>query len=302
MTIPSYTTSSGNGISFTQNLTTVTISVDDTVTVQGNEFNGASQLVQLDENKSLPDIDGSNLTGIGTSTTSNMPEISSMTTSSITYGSGFCWDNTLTKKITLSSSMTKTIDSFTEGSENGSLDTGTVANSTWYYTFLISKENGTSDILTSLSSSSPTMPSGFTYKRRIGCLYVDGSGNLLQTKQTGNTFFYETLINDVDVSNLGTSYIEYTLTIPAIECFPLFSALGFKNATNTSLIILPYEYGAETTPTNVIFTTNASSVTSGSVAQQLSISTTQSKVRIASSVSSTILRVNTHGFKDRRKS
>lgn len=37
---------------------------DTTVTKQGNDFNGANQLVQLDEDGILPAIDGSNLTGI----------------------------------------------------------------------------------------------------------------------------------------------------------------------------------------------------------------------------------------------
>ena len=56
---------SSDGIEFTQDDNmNVSIAVDDTVTVQGNNFNGVSQLVKLDETGALPAVDGSNLTGI----------------------------------------------------------------------------------------------------------------------------------------------------------------------------------------------------------------------------------------------
>jgi len=50
-------TSSGDG----------TLSIDTTVTTQGNTFNGANQLVKLDGTGKLPAIDGSQLTGISSS-------------------------------------------------------------------------------------------------------------------------------------------------------------------------------------------------------------------------------------------
>lgn len=44
----------------------------DNITTQGNTFNGASQLVQLDSSGKLPAIDGSQLTNLPSSTPSNM--------------------------------------------------------------------------------------------------------------------------------------------------------------------------------------------------------------------------------------
>ena len=49
-----------------------TISLNSTVTTQGNTFNGASQLVQLDSTGKLPAIDGSQLTNLRSSVPSNM--------------------------------------------------------------------------------------------------------------------------------------------------------------------------------------------------------------------------------------
>ena len=47
----------------------------------------------------------------------------------------------------------------------GGLDTGSEASNTWYYIWLIGKTDGTVSAMYSLSSSSPTMPSGYTLKR-----------------------------------------------------------------------------------------------------------------------------------------
>jgi hypothetical protein len=67
----------------------------------------------------------------------------------------------------------------------GGLDTGTKANSTWYYIWLIS--NGVVDrLLGSLSSSTPTMPSGFSYKKLIGACKTSSAGNVLSYRQTND--------------------------------------------------------------------------------------------------------------------
>lgn len=56
------------------------------------------------------------------------------------------------------------------------LDTGTSATSTWYSVWVISNGTTTAGLL-SLSSTSPTMPSGYTYRRRIGWARTDASAN-----------------------------------------------------------------------------------------------------------------------------
>ena len=65
--------------------------------------------------------------------------------------------------------------SLSTGGANG-LDTGTSTTSTWYYLWVI--WNGTTVAgLLSLSSTSPTMPSGYTHKARVGSTRSDGTGN-----------------------------------------------------------------------------------------------------------------------------
>ena len=90
--------------------------------------------------------------------------------------------------VILSIAITKRIDAaFAEGTNQGGLDTGTVAADTVYFIWGISKTDGTADVLFSLSSTSPTMPSGFTLKVLLDRVKTDSSSNII------NNVFYPEL-------------------------------------------------------------------------------------------------------------
>lgn len=57
------------------------------------------------------------------------------------------------------------------------LDTGTIAASTWYALYVIAKADGTTAGLLSLSATAPTLPSGYTFKARVGWIRTDGTAN-----------------------------------------------------------------------------------------------------------------------------
>lgn len=85
--------------------------------------------------------------------------------------------------------ISATCDLGTSGAVNG-LDTGTIATSTWYYIYAISTGSlhGT---LASTSATSPTLPSGYTYKARIGAvLTASGVAQLFGTWQYGKRAQY----------------------------------------------------------------------------------------------------------------
>lgn len=77
-----------------------------------------------------------------------------------------------------------TINTTNVGVVNG-LDTGSRASSTWYNIFLISNGSTTGG-LASLSATAPTMPSGFTFRCRLGAMFTDGSGNFFRSLQLGS--------------------------------------------------------------------------------------------------------------------
>lgn len=71
----------------------------------------------------------------------------------------------------ITSSITKNTNSaWAVGSGNGSLDTGSIANSTYYGYVIQRSDTGVVDVITSLSSSSPTMPTN--YDRRSTALFT----------------------------------------------------------------------------------------------------------------------------------
>ena len=67
----------------------------------------------------------------------------------------------------------------------GGLDSGTATSNTWYAVYLIN-DGGTIKGLFSLSATAPTMPSGDTYRARVGWVRTDGSGNIRAFVQYGN--------------------------------------------------------------------------------------------------------------------
>ena len=77
----------------------------------------------------------------------------------------------------------------TAAGANG-LDTGSEASSTWYYIWAIAKSDGTNAGLFSTSYTSPTMPSGYAYKRLLGAVYNDSSANFRKFTQSGPTVLY----------------------------------------------------------------------------------------------------------------
>jgi len=73
-------------------------------------------------------------------------------------------------------SVDLTVD-ITASGANG-LDTGAEANSTWYYIWVVyNSTTSTAAGLLSASSTSPTMPSGYTYMGLVGAVYNDSGGD-----------------------------------------------------------------------------------------------------------------------------
>lgn len=96
----------------------------------------------------------------------------------INVAAGARWDSTYTVKINLAAGVTVAIDA----SGALGLDTGSVANSTQYYTWLCSGSSGTT-VIFSASATSPTLPTGYdTYKALLGRRITNGSANIDTTQ------------------------------------------------------------------------------------------------------------------------
>jgi len=143
------------------------------------------------------------LAGCGTSNNSGAPN------TKIDVAAGMCADSTNAALIRVTAG---TIDCGTVGA-NG-LDAGALANSTWYHIFAIMKADTTQALLASTSASAPTLPSGYTYFRRLGSVRTNGSAQILAFTQIEDKFSLAASVTDVSTASMGVATALYGLTVP----------------------------------------------------------------------------------------
>lgn len=98
------------------------------------------------------------------------------------------WNPTLGRSLR-QSGVNLTVNTGTIGA-NG-LDAGSIAASTWYSVWAIYNPSTlTLAGLISLSATSPTLPSGYTYLVRLGWVRTDAASHLIPTLQNGRTAQY----------------------------------------------------------------------------------------------------------------
>lgn len=103
----------------------------------------------------------------------------------------------------VATSVNLTVD-ITASGANG-LDTGAEGGDTWYYGWVIAKPDGTVAGLLSTSSSSPTLPSGYTFKALVTAVRNNGSSNFIPFRQFGNEVFYHSMQNVLSGGNATSS-------------------------------------------------------------------------------------------------
>ena len=138
---------------------------------------------------------------------------------------------------------------------NGMLDTGTIANTTYHIFLIHNPTTAVSKLLASTSVSSPTLPSGYTKKVRIGSI-IRASGAILPFRQSDKQFFWTgAKITDKAVGSIPTTSTIQTLTVPAGIAVDALSIFGFyyvSGSVNTYLIARePTE--TDTTPSQTNF-------------------------------------------------
>lgn len=122
----------------------------------------------------------------------------------------------------LTSAITKQIDAgWSVGSAAGGLDAGSVANATWYYLWIIMREDtGVVDALFSTSATSPTMPANYTKKcrQRYGmAVLTNGSANIVAFKNVRNRISWAAVVVDYSSTSPPTSDTLITMSVPPAE-------------------------------------------------------------------------------------
>jgi hypothetical protein len=152
--------------------------------------------------------------------------------SSFGVATGVANDTTNANLMSLASVYTKTTASWVVGTGNGALDTGAIAVNTWYHVFLIKRtDTGVVDVLTSLSATTPTMPTNYTLSRRIGSLKTDGASQWIKFTQIGDEFLWDTPVQDINGTITTTASTLNLASVPTGVVVDALLNIGVSNAS-----------------------------------------------------------------------
>lgn len=212
------------------------------------------------------------------------------------------------RQIGLASTFNKALTAWAIGSGNGGIDTGSITTNTWYHVHAIARDSdGQGDVLISLSAASPSMPSGWTARRRIGSFRTDGVSQILAFVQNGSTFLWDVPVSDLNATNPGTSAATRTLTVPTgVVVFPVVSwQVDAAGSGAMGVLVTPLSI-ADTAPSSTLATVRArvTSASGGAVAAVVSDIPTntsaQVRTRCESPAAGDVLRATTLGWIDPR--
>jgi hypothetical protein len=121
------------------------------------------------------------------------------TANDIDIAPGECRDDSNSADIVIPTVLTKRLDAaWAAGTNQGGRDTGVISDATWHVFAIRNPSTNAADVLFSQSITAPTMPGGFTQKRRIASIIRRGAGGILPFKQYGDYFQYPTPYLDIN--------------------------------------------------------------------------------------------------------
>ncbi len=157
-------------------------------------------------------------------------------TNDITVEAGEAVSEDHEELMVLAAAITKQIDAtWAVGTNAGGLNTGVVANATWYEVHLIKRmDTGVVDVMFTTTANRATLPTNYTKQRRIGWVRRGTATNLAFT-QVDDHFTLTTQINDVSATATATA-TAVTLTAPPNSIARFRATTTSSAAVNTTNI------------------------------------------------------------------
>ena len=178
-------------------------------------------------------------------------------TNDLDIAAGQCRDATNAHDISVSALTKQSDATFVVGTNQGMLDTGVVGNSDYYLWAIKRSDTGVTDILSSLSSTSPSMPAAYDFKRLIGWFRrAGGSISLVKTYETeggGLELLWDFPTLDIDLSNtLGTARRTDAIKVPLN--FSVMASINVRiaNAEGTAIYYLCCPDVADLAPSTTV--------------------------------------------------
>jgi hypothetical protein len=139
-------------------------------------------------------------------------------TNDFTIYSGGCMDSAGVYWIETLTTVKQADAAWAYGAVAGMLDTGTIGNNDYYIWAIANPTSGLTDFLSSLSATSPTMPTGYTYKRLVGWFKRVAGVNVLmdvyETEGGGVEVAWRAPTTEVSTSTLTTTRRTDAVKVP----------------------------------------------------------------------------------------
>jgi len=212
-------------------------------------------------------------------------------------------DSTDAVNMILAAALTKRLDAaWAVGSDQGGLDTGSIANTTYHVWLIKRADTGVVDALLSASATAPTMPTNYTHKRRVGSI-IRSAGSILAFAQNGDEFLLDTPVADSD-TNPGTASVVKVCTVPlGIPVNAMVTIMARNNNASTQYLLVSAFTQANMVPSinlyDIAFGQDQGA--NGSIWRALRTSTAGAiRYRLDASSASTVITVLTQGWVDMR--
>lgn len=219
---------------------------------------------------------------------------------------GFCRSHDNAAEMEVTSATTKRTDqAWAVGSGAGGMDTGTRPTNGTLHVWAISG-GAAPDYLFSVSATAPTMPGGYTIKRRIGAFLTDGSGEIRPFRQNGGEFHLMSPIRDLSYTQGTTATLQSILVPSGISVLSVLNVAAFKAGTTAYALISDPALDITATPlsNNIPFANigaSAEGVTQiQSTAQVFVRTNASSQIRINAADASTSINLSCVGWIDTR--
>lgn len=225
-------------------------------------------------------------------------------TNDIDIAVGSARDGSDATGMVLTSALTKQLDAaWAVGTNQGGLDTGTIANTTYHVWLIKRSDTGVVDALFSTSASAPTMPANYDYKRRIGSIIRSG-GAILAFDQFGDRFLLDTPVLDISATSIGTSAVTRTLaSVPTGIVVIALLNVWVGNSTQADMVYLSALASADLAPSSSAAPLNnayGNAANVGNSGRAEIPTNTSAQIRSRSNSANSQLLIATKGWIDRR--
>jgi hypothetical protein len=203
-----------------------------------------------------------------------------------------------TTMMTLPTAITKNCNAtWVVGSGNGGLGAAGLTPNTWYHVFLICRtDTGVVDVFVA-PSMSPSLPTNYTVKRRIGSIRTAGGATVLGFLQVGDHFIWTSHIQDwVSGTNFPNALTAFVLSVPTgVRVIAEIVLQSWFGTTGWTRVQSPDDTNTTTAP--ITLGQNTTLQTGCNVSIQTN---TSAQIMVQCDVARTSLQIFTFGWFDNR--